>query len=163
MKTLVVVFVCSTVTLRSGEPPAPSLREKLRARILESVPPPPPPPPPKPPGVTPEGEDAAPPPVTMSPVVVSDSRLIREVASAIQREEQERRDEKFSGLQGGTIAKVGPMELGGWWSPSGGWTFLRLNKAPTYRQTVAAESRIKELQELSAIGRPTKSPAPPPP
>lgn len=160
MRTLVVVFVWSTVTLRSTEAPAPSLREKLRARIVESIPPPPPPKPPEEPR---DSEDTAPPPVTMNPVIVSDSRLIREVTSAIQREEQERRDEKFSGLQGGTIAKVGPMELGGWWSPSGGWTFLRLNKAPTYRQAVATEARIKELQELSAIGTRAKPTPPPPP
>lgn len=41
------------------------------------------------------------------------------------------------------------MNIGGWWSPGEGWTFLRLKKAPTRRQSEATEAGMKELQELA--------------
>ncbi len=37
----------------------------------------------------------------MKPVIVSESKLIRAVAAAIEREEQDRREEQFSALNGG--------------------------------------------------------------
>ena len=88
----------------------------------------------------------------MKPLVVSEGKLIQAVTAAIDRAEQERREEKFSALDGGKIGRIGGLELGGWWNPDGGWTFLRANKTPTYRKTEALKDQIKELEELSKIG-----------
>ena len=88
----------------------------------------------------------------MKPVIVSDSKLIRAVAAAIEREEKDRREEQFSALNGGKIYSIGRVPIGGWWSAGEGWTFLRLNKGTTHRQTEAAEARLKELRELANIG-----------
>ena len=133
-----------SAALRGAEAPEPTLREKLRAKILESVPPPSPPKPPTDP------KPAVPaPPVVMERVVVSESKLIQAVTAAIDRQEQDRREEKFTPLDGGKIFSIGGVQIGGWWSLDEGWTFLRLNKAPTRRQAEASEARMKELQELA--------------
>jgi hypothetical protein len=125
------------------------MREKLHAKIIASVPPPPPPKP----SIDPKEMVAA--PVMMTPVIVSDSKLIRAVAAVIEREEQDRRDEQFSPLNGGKIYGFGRVQIGSWWSPGEGWTFLRLNKSPTHRQTEAAEAKLRELRELVNIdGKP---------
>lgn len=74
------------------------------------------------------------------------------VAAALDRAQQERRDEAFSPLAGGKIGEIGGFEVGGWWSPGSGWTYLRMNKTPTYRQAEEVKVRINELQELSQVG-----------
>jgi hypothetical protein len=150
MRTLLLISVLASVTLRGTEATVPTVRQKLHAKILESVPPSPSP---KPPSETKEIEAPA---VVMKPVVVSESKLIREVAAAIDREEKDRREERFTPLNGGKIYSIGRVQIGGWFSPTEGWTFLRLNKAPTRRQVEAAEARLKELQELLKIGENSK-------
>jgi hypothetical protein len=153
VRTLLIISALTTVLVHGGETTAPTMRQKLQARIMESVPPAPPPSPspdPKP------GEETVAPPVMMQPVIVSDSKLIRAVTAAIDREEQDRREEQFSPLAGGKIGTLAGMQVGGWWSAGEGWTFLRLNKTPTYRQTQSVEARLKELQELLKIGEKSK-------
>jgi hypothetical protein len=94
----------------------------------------------------------------MKPVIVSESKLIHAVTAAVERQEQDRRDERFLPLDGGKISSIGPLQVGSWWSPGEGWTFLRLNKAPTPRQLEAAAARLKELQELLTIGERSERP-----
>jgi hypothetical protein len=50
----------------------------------------------------------------MTPMIVSDSKLIRAVAAAIEREERDRREEQFSPLIGGKIYSLGRVQIGGW-------------------------------------------------
>jgi hypothetical protein len=145
MRTLLLISIITSLVVRAAKGSAPTVREKLRAKILESVPPPPPPKP----SIDPKAVEL---PVMMTPVIVSDSKLIGAVAAAIEREEQDRREEQFSPLNGGKIYSFGRVQIGSWWSPGEGWTFLRLNKGPTLRQTEAAEARLKELRELVNIG-----------
>ena len=121
------------------------MRQKLHARIMESVSSPASPKP----SVNQKEDEAAAPPVVMKPVIVSESKLLREVTAALDREKQNRQEEGFSPLQGGKIANLGPMQLGSWWTPGEGWTFLRLNKGPSPRQAEAAEATLKDLQELA--------------
>lgn len=135
---------------RGADQSALTVRQKLHATILASVPPLPP---------TPGGKaptEAVNPPVVMKPVVVTEGKLMQAVAAALDRAEQERRQEKFTALDGGKIGSIGRFEVGGWWSADGGWTFLRMNKTPTYRQTEAVQDKIKELQELAKIGAGSK-------
>ena len=85
----------------------------------------------------------------MKPVVVSESKIIREVASAIARKEQEEREERFSAIDGGTIFKIGRVQMGGWWTAGEGWTFLSFNKPVSQRQVDAAEAKLRDLKELA--------------
>ena len=125
-----------------------TVRQKLHAKILASVPPLPP----LPPSTGPKEEtETVAPLVVMKPVIVSEAKLIQAVAAAIDHAQKERREEKFSALNGGKIGSIVGLEIGGWWSPDGGWTFLRANKTPTYRQTEAVKNNIKELQDPSKI------------
>ena len=153
MRTLLLISVLTSVAADGAEAVVPMARQKLLAKIVESVPPPPPPSPESP---TDQREPVGT-PVMMKSVIVSDSKLIRAVTAAIEREEQERREEPFSALKGGKILNLGRVQIGGWWSPSEGWTFLRLNKGRTHRQAEAADARLKELQELANFGARPKS------
>jgi hypothetical protein len=148
MRTFLLISVLTSVASRGAEVTAPTVRQKLQVKIMESIPAPALSKP-----ATDQKETAAvPPPVLMKPVVVSDSKLIRAVTEAIDRAEQDRREERFSVLDGGEIYSIGRLRIGSWWSLDEGWTFLRLNKTPTHRQTEAAAARMKELQELANIG-----------
>ena len=146
MRAILLISVLTSVAVSGSEASAPSVREKLHAKIMESVPPPAPPKP------STEQKEAVESPVTMKPVIVSDSKLMRAVAAAIEREEKDRREEQFSALNGGKIYSIGRVQIGGWWSAGEGWTFLRLNKGTTHRQTETAEARLRELWELANIG-----------
>ena len=150
MRTLLMFSVLTSGLLRGADASALTVREKLHAKILESVSLLPPPTPPT------EKKEAAVPVIMLQPVVVSDAKLIRAVTSAIEQAEEDRREEKFSPLAGGKIGTVAGMQVGGWWSPAEGWTFLRLNRTRTYRQTEAAGARMKELQELAKMGESSK-------
>lgn len=143
MRMLLLISLLTSVVSRGADEIAVTVRQKLQSKIKESVPPSPAPQP------STEPKESVASPVLMKPVVVSDSKLMRAVTETLERAEQNRRDERFSPLEGGKIATVGPLQLGGWWSPGEGWTFLRLNKGRTPRQTEAAETKMKELLELA--------------
>jgi hypothetical protein len=96
-----------------------------------------------------KSDDEAVPVIMMKPVIVSESRLVREVTAALDREKQNRQEERFSPLKGGKIADLGPMQLGGWWTPGEGWTFLRFKKGPSPREVEAAAATLKYLQEFA--------------
>ena len=140
---LLLISLLTSVVSRGADEIAVTVRQKLQSKIKESVPPSPAPQP------SMEPKESVASPVLMKPVVVSDSKLMRAVTETLERAEQNRRDERFSPLEGGKIATVGPLQLGSWWSPGEGWTFLRLNKGRTPRQTEAAETKMKELLELA--------------
>lgn len=143
MKMLLLIALFPTVVSHGADESAVTVRQKLQSKIKESVPPATPP---QPSTKLTESETS---PVLLKPVVVSDSKLMRAVTETLERAEQNRREERFSPLEGGKVASVGPMQLGSWFSPSEGWTFLRLNQSRTLRQTEAAETKMKELQELA--------------
>ena len=157
MRTLLLITALAAVTVRGDEASAPTMRQKLHAKIMESAPATAPPKP----SDDQKGDEEAVPPVVMRPVIVSESKLVREVTAALDREKQNRQEERFSPLKGGKIANLGPMQLGSWFAPGEGWTFLRLNKGPTPRQLEAAEATLKYLQELAATAE-DRRPAPKP-
>jgi hypothetical protein len=118
MRALLLLAVLMAGPLRSEEPPAPSVREKLRARIIETLPPP-----------TrgaledkPEQDSAV---LVLEPIVVTESRGARELAKALAEEKQRQEAEAFSPLKGGNIYSSERLDVGAWWSPTKGWTFLR--------------------------------------
>jgi len=68
----------AALTVQGEEANGPTMRQKLHAKIMESAPPPDPPRP----SVDHKAEEA-PPPVVMKPLVVSESKLVREVTAAL--------------------------------------------------------------------------------
>ena len=147
MRTLLLITALAAVSVRGDDARTPTMRQKLHARIMASVPPPTPPQP----SVDQGDDEAAVPIIVMKPVIVSESKLVREVTAALDREKRSRQEERFSPLQGGKIVNLGPMQLGSWWIPGEGWTFLRLNQGPTPRQAEAAAAMLKDLQELAGL------------
>lgn len=123
MKTLLVVALLTAADLHGEEARPESVREKLKAKILESVP--------LPPARKPAGAKTSEHPIIMmKPVVVEAPRAI-DLGAALARDAQKKEEEKFSPLKGGTIytKDFGRVraELGGWWSPTQGWSFLRFS------------------------------------
>jgi hypothetical protein len=161
VRTVLFISLLATGLVRGEEAAGDSVREKLRAKILASAPPLPVKRPPDPA----KDEPAAPPPLLMNPVIVSETRRGREVAAAIARQEQEKKDDQFSPVSGGMIGNLGPLKLGGWWSPTEGWTFLRKNKPPSQRQVEETQAVMKDLLELAAMAEdrhPSTQPSAPP-
>ena len=146
MRTFFLLSVFAVVTARAAEAPPPTTRQKLSSKIKEAIS--------RLPVPKEETEpradgDALSPAIVMKPVVVSESKIIREVASAIARKEQEEREERFSAIDGGTIFKIGRVQMGGWWTAGEGWTFLSFNKPVSQRQVDAAEAKLRDLKELA--------------
>lgn len=148
MRTLLSIVVLSMAALHGAEAGAPGMREKMIEKIkaaAAALPPPAPKP------ATVPGESTSS-PILMQPVIVFESPLVREVTAKLERAEQERRDETFSPLKGGTVYDFGGMRLGSWWTPEEGWTFLRTkSNTPSHRQVERSKERIKELQDLFKI------------
>lgn len=112
--------------LRAGpvwaeEAPAPlGVRERLRARIIETLPPPPPA------GAAdarPAQEGAV---LVLEPMVVTESRGVRELAKALADDKQRQEAERFSVVKGGKFYSSERLDVGSWWSPTTGWTFLKI-------------------------------------
>ena len=120
MRWLLLLAVLMADTGRGEETPPSSVREKLRARIVESLPAPAPA---RPAADKPE---PASPVLVLEPMVVSESRGVRELGKQLVAEKQRQEAESFSPLKGGTIYRSERLELGGWWTPEGGWHFLKL-------------------------------------
>lgn len=149
------VFILSVaLTSHAEETDDSSIRHKMNAAILESFPWSP-----SPESVADEGsskevvefeESELGPTIILDPMVVSRSKHIRELANDLARKEQERREERFSGLNGGTIGRLGILQLGGWGSADGSWVFLRLRKTQTLRQLKLSQDRLKELWDFKA-------------
>lgn len=103
-----------------AETSSPAMREKLRARITE--------------GVAPlaairsaeEKPEAEGEVLVLEPIVVTESRGVRELEKALADDKQRQAAERFTPGKGGTIYRSERVELGGWWSPATGWQFLKL-------------------------------------
>lgn len=120
MKWLLLLALLTAGPLRSEEAPAPSVKEKLRARIIETLPPPPPA------GAAdarPAQEGAL---LVLEPMVVTESRGVRELAKALADDKQRQEAERFSAIKGGKIYSSERLDVGSWWSPATGWTFLKI-------------------------------------
>lgn len=123
-----LLFLALAVLVRGEEPDPPSAREKLRAKILASLPPPAA----RPLVSQPVNPAAATPPVMMQPVIVADSnRALDRAAAAIARKEQQEKAEKFTPIKGGTLytkeAGGYRVTVGSWWNPGQGWSFLHID------------------------------------
>ncbi len=124
MKALLLLVTLVTAIARGEEPAPETMRQKLRAKIMESLPPPSP--------IQPAEEKNADdvPPILMKPFKVESSRH-RSLVLRIERDEQKEAAEKFSPVSGGTAYKKDfgrvRAELGGWWNPRQGWSFLRFS------------------------------------
>jgi hypothetical protein len=120
MKWLLLLALLVAGPLRSEPAPAPSVREKLRARIVETLPPPPS-------GWPAEAKPASDEPVlVLEPMVVTESKGVRELAKVLADDQQRQEAERFSVVKGGKIYSSERLDVGGWWSPTGGWTFLKI-------------------------------------
>ena len=123
MKMMVLVAAVAAVAIHGEEARSDTIRQKLTAKIMESIPPLCPMPENK------EANDES--AVVMKPVVV-DANRYRPVETVIARENQKKEDEKFSIAKGGTLytKDFGRVraELGGWYDPSENhWSFLRFS------------------------------------
>jgi hypothetical protein len=115
MRTLLLIPVLTAMTIHGEESGALRMREKMHARIAESVPPL---------KVTPdlmEGDEAESAVVFIEPMVVSESKVVPGLAATIARKKQAIEDERFSAVKGGTIYG----SIGTSWSPEKGWVFLK--------------------------------------
>lgn len=121
MKWLLLIAALIAASGRGEEAPPPSMREKLRARIVESLPPRPPA---KPAGDQPEQVN---PVLVLEPMMISESRGARELGQQLAAEKQRQEAEAFSVLKGGRIYHSERLDLGVWWNPkSNVWEFLKL-------------------------------------
>ncbi len=115
-----LVFIVFLVgSLSAEEFGSRDMREKVRARIIESLPPAPD----RPAFVPLESEE---PVLVLEPIVVSESRGVRELAKQVAEDRQRREAEQFTPLKGGKIYSNDRLEVGGWWEPGKGWRFLKL-------------------------------------
>ena len=120
MRWLLLSAVLLAGSMHGMETSSPAMRQKLRARIAETV---------APSGTVrsaeekPEAEEQV---LVLEPVVVTESRGVRELARTLADDRQRQETQRFSPLKGGTIYRSERVELGGWYSPASGWQFLKL-------------------------------------
>ena len=105
---------------RGNEPAALTMREKLRARIVETLPPP---------KTTVKADEKAKSEsrvLELAPMVISEKKGARELEKVLASEKQRLEAERFSLVKGGTIYKGERLELGSWWSPETGWKLVKI-------------------------------------
>lgn len=133
------------LSARGAETSVSAVRQVLHAKLVESLPPFPAAKPPetlvfpaifaRPPanlesgyGNKPERVSTEEAPLVMSPFIVSEHWRDRALRADIARQTQ---PETFSPVSGGTLytKDLGRvrMDVGGWWSPRQGWSFLRFS------------------------------------
>lgn len=119
MRWLLLSAVLLAAFARGAETPSPAMREKLRARIVETLPPA---------STTTAGETRVPDAgvLVLEPIVVTESRGVRELEKTLAEDRQRQEAQRFTPLKGGTIYRSERVELGAWWEPASGWTFLKL-------------------------------------
>lgn len=120
MRWLLLPVVLVAGSLRGEEAPAPSVREKLRARILETLPSAPPA---RPTEIKVEAES---PVLVLEPMVVTESKGVRELAKVLAEDKERQEAERFSVVQGGRIYSGERLDVGFWWSPASGWQLLKI-------------------------------------
>ena len=119
MRWLLLSAVLLAGFARGAETSSPAMREKLRTRIVETL---------QPASTTTAGETREPDAevLVLKPVVVTESRGVRELAKALADDRQRQEAQRFTPLNGGTIYRSERVEVGGWYSPASGWRFLKL-------------------------------------
>ena len=120
MRWLLLSAVLLAGSMHGTETSSPTMREKLRARLTETV---------APLALTQSTEqnpEAEEPVLVLEPVVVTESRGVRELAKALADDRQRQEAQRFTPLNGGTIYRSERVEVGGWYSPASGWQFLKL-------------------------------------
>lgn len=138
MKLPLITLVLIAAIVRAENLPTHTMRENLHARIMQSS---------SPPIVTPPVPDhtAADVPVflarmpngsptrdkpnegpivVLAPFVVSDTKRDRKLEAAVTRQTEHH---SFSPSAGGTIYSNGRVRVGGWWSPTEGWSLLKVS------------------------------------
>lgn len=118
MRWLLLSAVLLAGFVHGAETSSPVMREKLRVRLVETLPP-----------AAPTGPEETLAPGTevlvLEPIVVTESRGVRELEKVLADEKQRKEAERFAPLKGGTIYRSERVELGGWYSPVSGWQFLK--------------------------------------
>jgi hypothetical protein len=117
---LLAAVLLITGSLRSEGQSAPSVREKLRARILETLPSAPPARP-----TETQGEPESP-VFVLEPMVVTESKGGRELAKVLAEDKERQEAERFSVVKGGKIYSSERLDVGFWWSPASGWQLLKI-------------------------------------
>jgi hypothetical protein len=119
MRWLLLPAVLLVGSLHGAETSSAAMREKLRARIAETV---------VPLATARSAEESSEPEsdvLVLEPIVVTESRGVRELAKALAEDKQRQEAERFTATKGGTIYRSERVELGGWYSPATGWQFLK--------------------------------------
>jgi hypothetical protein len=99
---------------------AASLAALMRARIVETLPPSP--------GARPAADQpvSEEPVLVLEPIVVTESRGVKKLEKAIADDRERREAERFTPLKGGKIYSSERLDMGGWWDPATGWSFLKI-------------------------------------
>jgi hypothetical protein len=116
MRTMLLMSVFAAAAVRADESSAVSMRRKLHAQIVASLPTP-----------RPAAEALDIPAldtlddelVEIEPLIVVDSPVLRQLAAKIERDRQTIKDAQFSPVKGGTIYKNTRFEIGTWADPAG--------------------------------------------
>lgn len=142
MKSALIIPILAAVIARAEDLPSQTMREQLHSRVMASLPivgpagPMPDPTPTVPTflarlpdvsGPVGLGQDQKPntgPVVVLSPFVVSELKRDRRLDAVIARQTEH---QTFSPTSGGTLYGNGRLKVGGWWSPTEGWSFLKLS------------------------------------
>lgn len=118
---VIALLVLSAASVRGEEATPTTMRQKLSAKVLASVPAA---------AVEKKAEEPVPAEgtvVKMEAFTVVESARARALHSAINREKDKIEAEQFSVSKGGTIYKGKRVELGGWWDNTTGWQFMRIS------------------------------------
>jgi hypothetical protein len=134
VRKMFLVALLVPIAVSGADESTTTVREKLRAKLMESLPPFQPAKPPDeakrsevPPIFTnlPEAKKQSDSSViVMAPVEVSESKRDRNLETAIDRQSLK---EPFSTTKGGTIYNSGRVKVGGWWEAKEGWSFLKIS------------------------------------
>ena len=119
MRWLLLSAVLFAGFVHGAETSSPAMQEKLRVRIVETVPPADPTAAAE---TTPEPDAGV---LVLEPIVVTESRGVRELEKTLAEERQRQEAQRFTPLKGGTIYRGERVEVGGWYSPASGWRFLK--------------------------------------
>ena len=127
MKTLLLLAAVAVVAARAEEARPDTIRQKLHAKIMEAFPTPLP----AKPAEDKKTDEEALPPILMKAVIVSESQSVRDLTAWVERERRQREAEKFNLVDGGTLYRKDfggkRLEVGGWYTPKQGWSFLRFS------------------------------------
>ena len=113
---LIPVLLLASLAQGQDTPPA-GMREKIRARIIETLPPPSP--------RQPEAPSREGPVLVLKKMVISEDRAVRELEKALADDRRRKEAAHFTATRGGTLYRSERLEVGSWWSPTTGWQFLK--------------------------------------